>query len=353
MRIFRPKNPSSRLSEEASGSQNAEGEGIVRVALGELVRLSRYAEGLPLPAAANCSLRSGQRLSAYQGRGMEFSETRLYQPGDDVRTLDWRVTARTGKAHTKLFREERERPVFLWVDDRAAMHFATRGAFKSVVAARAAALLAWSALAQGDRVGGQIFADERHLEFRPQWSRKSLLRFLQNLTGAPSQTASPSAGVPSIETALERLRRQVRPGSLVFLLSDFRHLDERGQLHLAHLARHSNLGMVYIHDPLESALPPAGCYRLGDGRREISIDTGNQQVVDRYRRRSEERRAALQKLARRHGILWIPCATTDDPLRVLQGELGTRRFGRRAAPETEDPTRGTAPSPPADQGVQP
>lgn len=329
MRILWPKKHSQSGSPTASGAPQDPGDGVVRSSLPELIGLSRYAQIMPLPTAIPCSSRSGQRLSGHRGRGMEFAEARPYQPGDDVRTLDWRVTARTGKTHTKLFREERERPVFLWVDDRSAMHFATRGTFKSVTAARTAALLGWSALRQGDRVGGQIFGEERHADFRPQWSRKALLRFLQQLADSGNRPGPSPGGGERLDSALERLWRQVRPGSLVFLLSDFRHLDERGRTHLARLARHSTLAMVFIHDPLETHLPPAGRYRLGNGRRELTLDTTNRQLVDAYRQHSEERRNELRTLARQHGILWLPCATTDDPLTILQRGLGARPAGRR------------------------
>ena len=121
------------------------GDAVVRPSLEELIALSRPAGGLRLARPTARALQSGQYFSRFKGRGMEFDETRLYTPGDDVRHLDWRVTARTGKAHTKLFREERERPVFLSVDYRASMFFATRGMYKSALAARLAALIAWSA----------------------------------------------------------------------------------------------------------------------------------------------------------------------------------------------------------------
>jgi uncharacterized protein (DUF58 family) len=330
MRLFGSKNHLRPGSGTSPGDTDAAGDGVVRVALQDLIGMSRYAERVPLPAVSQCASRSSQRLSGYQGRGMEFAESRLYQPGDDVRTLDWRVTARTGKAHTKLFREERERPVFLWVDDRPAMHFATRGSFKSVVAARMAALLAWSALQQGDRVGGQVFGQDRHIEFRPQWDRKALLKFLRHLAAPPPGPGSSAGSAGAIASALTRLRRQVRPGSLVFLLSDFRHFDDNAGAHLAHLARHSNLAMIFIHDPLESQLPPAGVYRLGNGSREITLDTGDRRTVSAYRQRCGERRAALAKMARHHGIHWLSCCTTDDPLQVLQRGLGVRPPGHPA-----------------------
>ncbi len=140
----------------------------VRVSTASLIRLIGPASTLSLKVRFIRAQQSGAYLSAFKGRGMEFEEARPYQPGDDIRNLDWRVTARTGKPHTKLFREERERPILLWVDYRNTMFFATKGVYKSVIAARAAALLAWSAHHHGDRVGGIIFSEQIHHELKPR-----------------------------------------------------------------------------------------------------------------------------------------------------------------------------------------
>ena len=126
---------------------------------------------------------SGGHLSPYKGRGVEFDESRPYQPGDDLRTIDWRVTARTGKPHTKVFREERNRPVFVWLDLRRPMLFATRGAYKGVRAAEMAALIAWSAVANGDRLGGLVFSETQHHELRPALGLRSALRLFQQDRG--------------------------------------------------------------------------------------------------------------------------------------------------------------------------
>ncbi|MBY0274525.1 DUF58 domain-containing protein, partial [Candidatus Binatia bacterium] len=141
------------------GSHMREDYGIV-ASVAELVALRSDAARLDAsPRGRVRTLHAGAYASAFRGRGMEFDETRAYQPGDDVRAIDWRVTARTGRVHTKLFHEERERPVLLLVDQRMHMRFGTRDAFKSVVAARAAATVAWAARDQGDRVGGLIVTD--------------------------------------------------------------------------------------------------------------------------------------------------------------------------------------------------
>ncbi len=291
----------------------------IRVTVPALIRLSQNAP-LLLPANAIRSQQSGQYLSPFKGRGMEFDETRLYQPGDDMRHIDWRVTARRGKVHTKLFREERERAVFLWVDYRAPMFFATQGVFKSVLAARCASLLAWSANHHNDRVGGLIFSDSKHHELKPKRGKAQTLHFIKQLV--KMQTTSPSATNPeAIQQALARLRRVVRPGSLIFLISDFRYLNAQAESHLIQIAKHNEVVMLFIYDPLESQLPPSGRYRLSDGKSDVTVNTAAQEKVIKYHKRFEQHQAHLQKLLNQHRLL--ACATTDDPVKILQS--GFRR----------------------------
>ena len=157
------------------------GSESIHVSLHGLILLSQYAGGLKLRRSGIQAAKGGNYLSSFKGRGMEFDETRLYTPGDDARNVDWRVTARTGKVHTKLFREERERPVFLSVDARNAMFFATRGVYKFVQSARLAALTAWAAQRHGDRIGGQVFTETGGFELKPEHGRKAVLHLLQKL----------------------------------------------------------------------------------------------------------------------------------------------------------------------------
>ncbi len=303
----------------------------VRLDKQSLIALHHQAASLSLTALKVRAVQSGQYLSSFRGRGMEFDEVRPYQSGDDVRTLDWRVMARTGKAHTKLFREERERAVLLWVDSRSAMFFATRGAFKSVIAARAAALLAWAAVKQGDRIGGLIFSEQQHEELRPQGGKHAVLHLIQRLVAQEQASWLQLKRVHDARTASEaalqsllRLRRVARPGSLVVLLSDFRDVDERSELHLAQLARHNDVVMFFIYDELEAHLPPAGLYRVGDGEQSVTLDTTAAATRDRYHQRFIQRRDALQALCRRHGICFIPCETTQPLAQRLRDGLGLR-----------------------------
>jgi len=292
----------------------------VRITVPELIRLNQAAASLPhWPPTVIRAQQSGNYLCTFKGRGMEFDEVRPYQPGDDARHIDWRVTARTSKVHTKLFHEERERPVFLWVDYRSPMFFATRGVFKSVFAARAACLLAWSANQRQDRVGGLIFSDKIHHEFKPQRGKGQILHFIKQLVEMRPEKF-PEKQMAS--AALARLRHVVRPGSLIFLVSDFRYFDAKAESHFIQLARHNSIIMLFISDPLESQLPPAGHYRLSNGKQEMTLNTADQQRAISYQQRFKQHQADLQKLANQHQCLLLSATTLDDPLKILQRGLG-------------------------------
>ncbi|MGR9099630.1 MAG: DUF58 domain-containing protein, partial [Gammaproteobacteria bacterium] len=259
--------------------------------------------------------------SGFKGRGMEFDETRPYQPGDDIRTIDWRVTARTGKTHTKLFREERERPVFISVDYNPSMQFATRGVFKAVQAAKLAALLAWSAQQRGDRIGGQIYYGQGCREMKPQNGKHAVLRFLNELA-KPAEAAGGEA--TEYSHAIARLNRHVRPGSLVYLISDFRSIDHAAEGYLSKLSAHCDVILIEIHDPLESSLPEKGRYRFTDTRREVLVDASDPRKLSSYRRRYEQRRQALIALAKKLGLGLKECATDSDLLQFA-GSLNQAR----------------------------
>ncbi len=293
-----------------------------RATLEELLRLERPARRLSLAPQVARARQAGQYLSRLRGRGMEYDESRPYQPGDDVRNMDWRVTARIGKPFSKLYREERERPVLLWVDARAAMFFATRGRFKWAQAQRAAALLAWAAFQGGDRVGGGIFSDRQHQELRPRRGKGALLKLLRVLAEFP-QPAGGAGG--SLLQPLRRLHHAAHPGSLVVVLSDFRGLDGAAERQLLRTARHNDLVLLHLYDRLEEALPPPGRYPVGDGDRILVLDSSRGEVRQAYRRRFQAWVARLETLCRRNGITWLQCASDSDPVEVLRHAFGRRR----------------------------
>jgi len=311
-------------------------DGLLYMSTHQLIQLRHAAQSLSLDVAKVRSLQTGQYYSPFRGRGMEFDEVRLYQPGDDVRTLDWRVTARTGKAHTKLFREERERAVFLWVDFRNPMFFATRGVYKSVRAATIAALFAWSAHHQRDRVGGLLFAEHHHHEVRPRSGKSAVLHFLQQISQmsmlhlAQSETFDQSRQQhpTSCYENLMRLRRVTRPGSLVFLISDFRGFDAQSESVVTQISRHNDVIMIMIYDALEAVLPNAGVYRVGNGQQIIPIDTANSKTRHDYQGQFLHRQTQLKNLCQQQGMNFIAMSTQDDPLDVLKQNLYLARKPR-------------------------
>ena len=282
---------------------------------------------------------SGGQRSNFRGRGIEFEEVRGYQPGDDIRAIDWRVTARTGSAHTKLFHEERERPVLLVVDQRSSMQFGSQNCFKLVLAAEIAALLAWSALANNERVGGLLMRDSDHWEMRPKNSRRTVLALLSALAEAPKTPETADNEVQDndrFSNLLRSVRRVARPGSSIFLVSDFEGADQdKAREEMFQLARHVEITAIHCSDPLEAQLPPAGRYSVTDGHARADLDTGISGLSERfaalYAARVEDYQLQLQRL----GIPMLTASTTQAPLTILRNIYG-------GAPSTSQTTMSTA-----------
>jgi len=294
----------------------------VTVRLPELIALRQEALRLDIALRGKVlATRSGGHLSRFRGRGMEFDESRVYQPGDDVRNMDWRVTARAGRPHVKLFREERERPLWLLVDQGPSMRFGTRSAFKSVVAARAAALLAWAAAEKGDRVGGLVFDEDRHSLCRPAARTRGLLPLLRAMS-ADRITGPGGDGHAGITQAAEQLRHFARPGSLVFVLSDFLGLDPERSAWLAQLASACELVLGLIYDPLEATAPPPGLYPVSDGTRRSLVDTSPVPRRQAWGHRWAARHELLEGLARMHRAHLLSLRTDDALGTALAAGLG-------------------------------
>jgi len=302
------------LFNKETGPVKLSGHELISVSLKTLIDLAKPAAGLNLQHLSIRARQSGGYVSRFKGRGMEFDETRLYQPGDDIRSIDWRVTARTGKTHTKMFREERERPVFISVDNRLTMHFATRGVFKSVLAAKLAGLLAWAAEYHGDRIGGQLFSEHECRELKPQNGRHAVLRFLNTLIKPPD----PADKGYTLDQVLARLNQHARPGSLVYIISDFRGINDQAETHIAKLSQHCEIVLIFIYDPLENSLPAKGHYRFTDNERDVIVDSRDQQLLLNYQQRFTQRLHRMELLAKKRGLAFIQCSTSEDPLQCLR-----------------------------------
>lgn len=304
----------------------------------DLIALRRRAGRLlPAPGRPARAALGGVHRTRLRGRGMDYRESRHYQPGDDLRTMDWRVTARAGHPHVKRFDEERERPVMVLVDFGPTMFFASQGAFKSVLAARLAALIGWATIAHGDRIGALLFGAaagaEGHLELAPTGGRRGQLRLIRALAaaGAPgvalagsgaAPNAAPSAAssmapASSLGRALGRLRRVARPGSLIFVLSDFHGSDAESARHLGRLARHNDLCAIWISDPLERMPPPPGHYPITDGRRHALLETASRSGHARYLAACQALQQRVTTLTGDLGIPLLQCGTDADPVAQL------------------------------------
>ena len=317
----------SGISGNATSRAGADGAGVV-ASPAELVRMRHAARGLDLgPASRVETPLAGPYLSSFRGRGLDFDEVRAYQPGDDVRQIDWRVTARTGRVHSKLFHEEHDRPLWLLFDSGPSMRFGTRCAFKSVAAARAAALLAWSAQLGGDRVGGVIRSPEWVRELPPSAGEGPLMELFGEMARA---TATPEAdSTPSTLDCLARLRERARSGSRVFVLSDFYEFSDAWRSPLSDLGRRCDTTCVLVYDPLEAVPPPAGRYRVSDGSGVHAIASGGRGWRKAYSDAFDSRREALREFCTRHRIQLLSLRTDEDSAASLGAALHPERLARR------------------------
>jgi uncharacterized protein (DUF58 family) len=291
----------------------------VDVSVDDLIGLRFRAQRLELGIARRArQSMTGAHDSRFRGRGMEFAESRIYQPGDDVRSIDWRVTARTGRTHTKLFQEERERPVILLVDLGASMFFGTRTAYKSVLAAETAALIAWAAMQGGDRVGALLAGRSAHMELKPVPGRRGVLRVLRALATLSRPAADDEEQQIRLTDSLLRARHVARPGSLLVLISDFYSLDQEAAGHLTRMRPHNDMLACWIHDALEREPPPPGRYGVSDGWQTATLDTLGKRARARYRENFAEQFQRLRATLGRLAIPMLSIATGDDVANTIR-----------------------------------
>ena len=254
---------------------------------------------------------SGLHGSRFRGRGMDYAESRIYEPGDDIRNMDWRVTARTGKAHTKMFSEERERPVVFVVDANPSMKFGTRKQFKSVAAAKSASLLAWSVVNNGDRVGLMSFGPAG-IEFeKPAGGKRGMMRLVQHLVSADERNPADAEGHCSLAEALKKLRSLVRPGSMVVVISDFHHLGDEAKRHLVQLRKHNDVLGFVLSDPFELQAPPPGLYGVQNRGQTSVFNALKRKSREAFEHLAQGRLQQARELTQSAGVPLIPLLTSD------------------------------------------
>lgn len=314
----------------------------VYVDLNELIALDRRERRVSfLPRQPVRSLLSGRYASRMRGRGLNFEEIRDYRSSDDVRSIDWKVTARLQKPHVRVFNEERDRQALLVVDQRLSMFFGSRLAMKSVTAAQAAAIGAWRILNVGDRIGGVVFNDHDIVEVRPQRSRRNVLQLLSHVV-VKNQALGVGRSITSVPAMLNRALDQARHLALhdttVIIISDFDGADTATRQTVGHLAQHNSVVALLVHDPLQSDLPPSARMTVTDGELQIMLEVGRESVRKSIQEATEARLRNVFAWTREIGVPVLPLSAAEDTaqqIRHLLGQLPAPTGGSHQHPTPE------------------
>lgn len=255
---------------------------------------------------------SGEYHSAFKGRGMSFSEVRNYQFGDDVRSIDWNVTARTGQPHVKIFEEERELTVMLLVDVSQSSFFGTTEQLKQGIITEVCAVLSFSAIQNNDKVGVIFFSEKIEKFIPPKKGRQHILRIIRELIDF-----QPEASGTSLSRALEYFNNVIKKRSICFVLSDFLTPEFEDPLRIAS-RRHDIIG-VHLYDPREASLPAVGLLRAYDAEtgRFGWIDTDSSSVRRQYEDRFAKNRERMQATFRKTGASWVSISTDESYVNAL------------------------------------
>lgn len=279
----------------------------IDIKVDDLVRVRGQLSGLAVAnSRRRASYRSGAREVRVRGRGMEYEESRAYIYGDDVRTMDWRVMARTGEAHTKIFAEEKERRFLIAVDLSASMFFGTRFSFKSWAAAQVAAHAGWLASFAGDRIGGLIVSPAAHHEVRPGKTRSGLLGVFHHLAGVSKIDLPPDMTRNRLNFLLGELNRVVKPGSIIALITDFIGLDDQSLEILSSIVRHNDVSAYWIHDDTEINTWPGGHYQVLVDQQKVGFDLSGSTSDAWLSQWLQEHRNRIETLTSQFNIPLIP-----------------------------------------------
>lgn len=298
----------------------------VAVTLDELIRFEHLVSDFSLlPKQPVHSVLSGKHASKLRGRGLDFSEVRKYVYGDDIRNIDWKVTARTRETHTKVFNEEKERPAFLIIDQSSSMFFASQGSVKSVLAAKLAAVAGFKVLKAGDRIGGLVFDDESYEFVKPKRNRKTLTHLLEVLAAKNQNLVNRQNMLPKqsmMNKVLFQANNIVTHDYVVVVISDFQQLDEQGFQYLTSIARHNDVIAALISDPMELELPSVKL-PVGDGTLQVLL-SGKQEIRDKFKASGSAVRESAVKYSRKYDIPLMEFNTTEPLADQLK-----RIFGKR------------------------
>lgn len=289
------------------------------IELASLLRCQLVADQLKFSRARSFNRQAGAKRSALQGRGMDFDEVRPYQAGDDIRAMDWRVTARTGKPHTKLFKEEKEQPIYLVVDLRRPMFFGSVNCFKSVLAAQCAAMLSWSALKDGNRIGALIMGDNGIIDIPAKRSQNAVLHIFDAMM---KQRPANNTHV-SWQDAGSQLQHITTPSSAVWLISDFHDLNDDC---LRRLSAKQRLAF-HIQDPLELALPAGQTISVAHEQAPVAVQL-NSSTCQRYQQQQLKQQQVISQILQNNFCPRLTLSTDSSLLRALRQFIARGCYGQ-------------------------
>lgn len=299
----------------------------IAVSLEHLRALEFKARGFSfLPNQPVHSILTGRHGSRLRGRGLNFEELRHYRPGDDIRSMDWKVTNRTGKPHVRVYTEERERSVHLLVDQRVSMFFGSQRAMKSAIAAEVAALAAWRVLSSGDRLGGVIFDDHDCYSVSPRRSRDNVVTLLAKLVKTNAALAAGQASkAPQLNIALDTIARQVSHDALIIYIGDGFGWNDRSDEVLKQISVHNDVIVINIFDPAERELPQLEELVVSDGEMQIAVSGDRASLDKRFLASYTEHVERMRQVLQRYGLPLININCAEEPLHQLLTALGVRR----------------------------
>ncbi len=291
----------------------------------QLVQLRLLAKRLRLASLPQIhGMLAGGHASKQKGRGLDLDQLRQYLPGDDIRTIDWRVTARTQSPHTRVYKEERERPVVIVCDQRTPMFFGSQRSFKSVVAAQCAAIIAWAALDHGDRVGALVLGDQSEQDFRPKQRSQHVLQILQAINAFNHKLQQHQTVKNSLGDCLKKLHQGVKPGTSIYIISDFFDLGPNDKAALFNLKRHNHVVALQVYDALERTMPPPGMYAVTDGLNEGFLDTQSRQSQHAYQEAISVFQSGIEQTFKQLAIAHHQVNASDIPYMALKIALEQR-----------------------------
>lgn len=249
------------------------------------------------------SILGGKHASKLRGRGLDFEEVRNYVAGDDIRNIDWKVTARTQKTHSRVYSEEKEKPALIVVDQSKSMFFGSQRKTKSVVAAELAALAAFRVLKEGDRVGGVVFADQGVDIVFPKRDRKNILRFLERIVDRNHELekSSPVLFEEALKETVTKIRNIVTHDFLIIIISDFQRYSDGVVKFISQMAQHNDVILAKVFDPMERDIPAAKLL-AGDGEKQVVIDGENRGLREKFRMSFDQDYSSFETEMKKHHI---------------------------------------------------